>query len=318
MTQFVGIIALCKAYGIDEQESLLVVHDVATDFLAEGCRIAPHVKHVVPELECQTHVHTGIIEQVGLLFIGIGDEGTGLEGATQQDRRLEADHVDIFLDSDVDAVLVVHVPLLSLVNLDGGLVEQVHYLPVGSAGNILSGDSQHRVTAQDGRVGVPAAVHGGLATAHVGIVHHVVVQQGEVVEHLQSHSGIQRVREFSAHRFTSHEREHRADALATQRHVIGNGLIELTRSRRIRNCGNRLIDGLEVFLECFHMLEFISFQFLGRKAALYAVSKVWKSVGVYIVRSHPMRSLISAMSASGWLASLARAAPRAAGLEAWT
>ena len=140
VTQLVGIIALCKAYGIDEQESLLVVHDVATDFLAEGCRIAPHVKHVVPELECQTHVHTGIIEQVGLLFIGIGDEGTGLEGATQQDRRLEADHVDILLDSDVGAVLVVHVPLLALVNLDGGLVEQVHHLPVGSAGYILRGD----------------------------------------------------------------------------------------------------------------------------------------------------------------------------------
>ena len=48
-------------------------------------------------------------------------------------------------------------------------------MKVFHAGDILGGDGQHRVAAQDGGVGVPAAMDGSLAATHVGVVHHIVM-----------------------------------------------------------------------------------------------------------------------------------------------
>ena len=69
------------------------------------------------------------------------------------------------------------------------------------------------------------------------------------MEHIQAYSGIESRRSITTHRVTSHEREHRTDALATQCHMIGDGLVELTGCVRIRNCSNRLIDYVKVFLK---------------------------------------------------------------------
>ena len=45
---------------------------------------------------------------------------------------------------------------------------------------------EHGIATQDCHIIIPLAVNGGLATAHVGTVHHVVVKQREVVEQLNT------------------------------------------------------------------------------------------------------------------------------------
>ena len=239
-------------HGVDEQEGLLVVHDVAADFLAEGFGVAPHVEHVVAQLEGETHVDASLIEEVGLGVVAVGDEGSRLEGTAQQDRGLETNHVDILLDGDIVAVLVVHVPLLAFINLDGCLVEQVHDGPAGTARNVLCGDGQHGVAAQDGSVVVPATVHSGFAASHVGVVHHVIVQEREVVEHFQAHGCVNRHGRVAAHGVTGHECEHGTYTFAPQSHVVADGLVELTGRCRVGDGSNRLIDGVEIFLKGPH------------------------------------------------------------------
>ena len=98
MTQFVDIIALSKLHGVDEKEGLLVVHDVAANLLAEGCRVTPHIEHIVPELEGESHIHARLVQQIGLFVLGTGDEGTRFKGTTQQHGGLQPNHVDILLD----------------------------------------------------------------------------------------------------------------------------------------------------------------------------------------------------------------------------
>ena len=56
----------------------------------------------------------------------------------------------------------------------------------GLHGHERRGGRQHGVAAEYGCVLIPLAVDSGASTAHVGVVHHIVVEEGEVMEHLKS------------------------------------------------------------------------------------------------------------------------------------
>ncbi len=186
-----------------------------------------------------------------------GDEGTHLAGASQQHRGLEAYHLEVFLGAHVVAVLEVHVPLLALVDFHGGAVEEFHHLLGALAGrlrDVLCGHGEHGVAAQDGHVVVPSAVHGGLSATHVGAVHHVVVQQGEVVKQLQPHCGLDGSLHVAAQGFAGHEHQLRTQSLAAQRHGVGDGLIELLGLCRIGDGRDSSVYSVKVCHEAIVLL----------------------------------------------------------------
>lgn len=52
--QFNGIVALRTLHSADEQVRFFIVHDVATNFFAKRGFVAPHIEHVVLQLEGET------------------------------------------------------------------------------------------------------------------------------------------------------------------------------------------------------------------------------------------------------------------------
>jgi hypothetical protein len=104
---------------------------------------------------------------------------------------LEANHLYVFFLGDIVAGLEVYVVLLSLIYLKGCFDKQIHHLGtfcrVGLFLHQLARQQQHGVTGEDGGIFVPHLVYGRFAAAHIGAVHHIVVQEGEVVIHLNCH-----------------------------------------------------------------------------------------------------------------------------------
>ena len=225
-----GIVACRVVASIYQEEGLLVVDNVATYLLAKGCGVAPHVEVVVLQLERQAQVHCHVVDGTGILLGGMCHESARLASTSQQHRGLEANHLDILVDGDIVTALEVHVKLLTLIHFHGSVVKQFHHGldDVGiDARNGLGCHGEHSVATQDCHVIVPLAVNGGLATAHVGTVHHVVVKQREVVEQFNAQCHVDSLVEVAAHRLTGHEGEDRTHALAALRHGVGDWFIEL-------------------------------------------------------------------------------------------
>ena len=150
--------------------------------------------------------------------------------------------------------------MLTLVDFHCGAVEKLHDLwqhgRVG-LGYVLRGHGEHGVAAEYGHIVVPLAVHGGLAAAHVGFVHHVVVQKGEVVKQLYAHSHVDGLGYVAAQGFASEQREHRAQAFASECHGVGNGVVEPFGLFGIFYFGNGLVDQTDVFFNAVHGCDLI-------------------------------------------------------------
>ena len=179
---------LSRLLGGDAQVCLLVAEDVASNALAESLWVAPAVEPVVLQLECQSDVGTEAIEDVGILLRSLADDGTHLERAAQEHRSLQAYHLDVFLFSHVVAALKLEIELLTFANLDSGAGEEFKDWAQqygAGLGNMFESHRQHGIAREDGSVVVPFDVHRRSAAAVGSLVHHVVVQQCEVMVDLE-------------------------------------------------------------------------------------------------------------------------------------
>ena len=70
------------------------------------------------------------------------------------------------------------------------------------------------------------------ATAHVGIVHDIVVKQREIMEHLDSYRLMDGCHRFFTHRLACGEREHRAQTFAPAIKGISDWVVKARRFRR--------------------------------------------------------------------------------------
>ncbi len=96
----------------------------------------------------------------------------------------------VFFYGHVGALFKVHVVLLAFVHFHCSAVEHVQNRAehrVGHFGHERAGECKHGVAAEYGGDVVPLHMHCGASAPHVGSVHHIVVQQGEVVVHLYAH-----------------------------------------------------------------------------------------------------------------------------------
>ena len=155
--------------------------------------------------------------------------GAQLQAEAEEDGRFQANHVQVLGDADLGFGFKIHVPLLAFADLGGRLAEagedarEQHRRHVQEQ---LVGPHQHHVAGEDGDVGVPLFVHGGLAAAQGGLVHQVVVEEGEVVEDFGGQGGLEDAAELVGEEVGTEQREQRADALAAQAHDVADGGVE--------------------------------------------------------------------------------------------
>ena len=176
-------------YRSCHQPALLVVDDIAAYSLAEYLGVSVGVQPVVSYLEGQSEVVAELVQEICLLLVSACYEGSHLCGACDEHSRLEAYHLHVVFHRDIFHLLEVHIVLLALADLCGSLRKQLQYLRQHLRRRLryeLVALDGHHVTRQDGGVLVPLAVYCRHSAAHIRLVHDVVVDKGEAVEHLDS------------------------------------------------------------------------------------------------------------------------------------
>ena len=129
-------------------------------------------------------------------FACSGQHGAHAAGTCEKYRGFQAYHLHVFSDRDILAAFEFHVELLTLVYFHGSVIEQPQNCGEnvgGAVGYKLCGKREHGVAGKDCCAFRPPAVDCRASAAHVGAVHHVVVEKREVVEHLYPESLLQRV-----------------------------------------------------------------------------------------------------------------------------
>ena len=141
------------------------------------------------KLKRQSDLLSKLIKKIGIGRRSVGQQSPHLQRTGQQDTGFEANHLDVFFLGHVVSVFEIHVILLPFANLKSRFSEELHdgrQLFDRTLRHITIGQDEHRVARKDGRVGIPAFVHGGSAPSQIGMIHQIVVQKGVVVICFQS------------------------------------------------------------------------------------------------------------------------------------
>src|SRR5690554_151246 len=207
--------------GLEQKEGFFVVDDVAADVFAKGGGIAINIEPVVLQLKGNAGGYAKAIEGLGLRVACAANEGAGLETGTEQNGGLESDHFEVIFDAHAAALLKFHVVLLAFADFETGATEELEYGAKtfgGTPGHQLIGEDGHSIARKYGGIAVPLPVHGGPIAAHVGLVHDVVVQEGEVVEDFEAQGRVKAVLyPLGVVQGAAQEAEHGPDALSAQR-----------------------------------------------------------------------------------------------------
>lgn len=91
------------------------------------------------------------------------------------------------------------------------------------------------------------------AATHIGTIHHIVMQQSEVMKHFQSYRLVDSDTFVGTKRLGGGKHEHGAYAFSPAVQCIGYRLIKSLRLSRIMNLGKRLVDIGNVFFFCIHV-----------------------------------------------------------------
>ena len=133
-----------------------------------------------------------------------------------------------------------HVPLLAFADFQRGAVEYVK----GSWNHVrrqfgqgLVGQYQHGISGEDGGVGIPPRVDGGLAAAQGRRVHDVVVDEGKIVEEFHGVCGGQCGTRVGSTGLGTQEHQHGAQPFAAQFQEIALGGVQPVG--RAIQCGTR-------------------------------------------------------------------------------
>ena len=139
-------------------------------------------------------MQTVLVERFLLCFVGSGDETARTECVGEQDRGLEFDHLHVVIHTHVIPMLKLHIVLLSLADAGSHLIEPTEYLRqfgFRHAAEQLVRLNEHLVAGEDSGVVIPFHMYGGASATYLGAIHHIVVQEGEVMEYLQRQSSRQ-------------------------------------------------------------------------------------------------------------------------------
>jgi hypothetical protein len=114
------------------------------------------------------------------------------------------------MDRDVTAPFEFQIKCLSFADLEDAGGEQAGEAGqrvVTGAEEVLVGQAEQHVAAEEGGIESPADVDGGAAASGWGVVHDVIMDEGEVVRDFDGAAGMQRGSHASAHRLAGEEEE---------------------------------------------------------------------------------------------------------------
>ena len=170
---------------MDHQEGLLVRHDIPADLFTEFLGIPEGIKVVILDLKGDAQFLAELIKMSAICLTRSTEHGTHLQTRGQQHRGLEADHVDIFVQTDGVIGLEIHVQLLAFADLHGRPVETVHDPPDVRAVDpvqIIIGYHEHDIPSQQSGWFSILCMHRRFSSAQGRLVHDVVMDQREIVK----------------------------------------------------------------------------------------------------------------------------------------
>ena len=180
-----------------------------------------------------------------VLLRGAAQHGADGDRAGQQHRGLEFDHVHVFHDRDLAFALEVHVVLLSFADFERHGVERAQYPGQQLRGHFAQqavGADHHGVARKDRHARPPLGIDRRFAAAHGGVVHDVVVQQREVVEHLDGGRSRQGGLKPVGENAVCEHQQHRAQAFAAARQRIADRCVETFGFGRELGLGQIIFD----------------------------------------------------------------------------
>ena len=243
--------------GIDEHIRFLVIQNIASYLFPETGRVAIHVQPIVLQLERQPQRLAETVDTIRIRLARSAYNRPYLQRSSQQHGCFQANHLDIFRFGHIVPTLEFHIVLLTLANFKSRFQEQLDDSPrVRSfrAGDITESDDLHGIARKYGRILVPHLMHRRFTTAHVGFVHHIVMQQRKVVKHFQPHRRIQCPTIIARKHLAGKQRQQRPHALTAQRQLITHGSIQSIGFGGIFYLRKFSFYRIEISLQFFHKL----------------------------------------------------------------
>ena len=178
-------------HGVNQWQGGLAFGQVIAHVLAHGFGIAQVIQYVVHQLECQAQV-LAVVFQGGFLFrVRSGQQCAGVGRCFEQHGRLVMDNHHVLVFGEVRVLHVHQLHHLALGNHRRGVGQHVHDRQAFQLHHHLEGPGIQEITYQHARGVAPLGVGGTAAPAHVGGVHHVVVQQGGGVQEFNDRGQLQ-------------------------------------------------------------------------------------------------------------------------------
>ena len=229
MTQHLTILLRSTAHCVEHQAGLLTLQNITTNLLAKHLLGTVAVEQIILKLERQTKLQRIAVNLAAVILRGVAQNSTNHRRARQQDRGLELNHIHILRHSDLLQMLEVHIILLTLAHLQRHLgedVEDAGQLLIGHIAKQLIGINHHCITREDGYILAPLGKYRWLATTHQGVIHNVVVQKSEIVEHLHRRGCRHSLTHIAAEGLAAQKQQCWTYALATTRHRVKDWLVQ--------------------------------------------------------------------------------------------
>src|SRR5690606_5702702 len=157
-----------KLLGLDQQIGFFISNDLSSYLFSKFGFVGVHVPQVILKLEADAYAYTKIISPLRVFFWSTRQKSPVLERKTQQDRRLQPDHVKVFFFRHLIAGFEIHVKLLPFTYLCRRPVKMFH-----AQGKFVSRNLKqhvicphhHHISGKNRRVGIPFFMDRGFSSS---------------------------------------------------------------------------------------------------------------------------------------------------------
>src|SRR5688500_7843443 len=243
----VGLVVAALTQKDDRQRDLALAQ-VTTNGLAQRLLVGGVVEQVVHQLKGHPEVESVVAQRGLALRPDVTEQAADLRAATEEERGLATNDLEVLLFGDVDISRLRELIELTFDHAERDVAEQAHQIE-----RVVRERERHRldvqvVAEQDRDVVAPARMGGQPAAAHVGAVDDVVVYQRGGVNELHDrrieHGAVASVSAQSR----SHQQHRGAHALAAAFLYVPAHLGD-QRDARLDVLYKLLLDGFEILTD---------------------------------------------------------------------
>ena len=232
-----------------------------------------------------------VVERLQTLLIGAGIATAGFQATGEHDGGFQPYHVEILVDGDVVHGFEIEVILLAFAHFHRRLTENIDEVEDGfrvalQFEKLLHGDHREGVAGEDGGVAVPFLIDGGLPAPHVSLVHDVVVDEGEVVQHLESGRDVTGLFRVAIEHFGRDVHHLRAQPLTRLHQDVTNWVIEIFGSLILEDFLKLLFNVIHDFtvfenLQRYVFLSYMVTRLHGYRVRISSMGRSWGSEGTW-------------------------------------